>query len=67
MSGTIIAAGISGAISLGEYINTTVQMYNQKVLTEAQLLAIIKIVVTDTETANKLWEKNTNSQVTGGA
>lgn len=66
MSGAIVAAGISGAISLGEYINTTVQMYKQKTLTEAQLLAIIKVVVQDTTAANLTWEKDTNSPKEGG-
>ena len=57
MSGAVIAAGISGAISLGEYINTTMKMYNQKTFTEAQLLAIIKTAVQNVDAANLVWER----------
>jgi hypothetical protein len=66
MSGAIVAAGISGAISLAEYITTTVKMYQQKSLTEKQLLSIIAIVVQDTTAANLTWEKDTNSPKEGG-
>ncbi len=66
MSGAVIAAGISGAISLGEYINTTMKMYNQKTFTEAQLLAIIKTAVQNVDAANLVWEKDTNSPKEGG-
>ncbi len=66
MSATVIAAGISGAISLGEYINTTMKMYNQKTFTEAQLLAIIKTAVQNVDSANAVWEKNTSSPKEGG-